>query len=221
MPVCLAVLATILPDSWAEVGRVVLTSAAVYAFVIASHRVVGKRAASQMNNFDWIVTVAMGAIIGSTILSREVSLVEGLLAVTTLLGLQFGLTRAAVQWDWFRDAVQPGPRLIYYEGLPLRDAMKRERIMESEVLQAARDAGKRSLHEVSAVVLEVDGSLSVISAPESGRSVVAAPLLNNVSGLPGTVPPPDDPAAIEPSPSDTSDAQPGRSDEGTPLKRSD
>ena len=236
------ILGPVLPSSWGEVARVIFVSVAVYAFVIASHRLVGNRAASQMNNFDWIVTVAMGAITGSTILSQGVSLVEGLLAVATLLGLQYAVTRAAVRWPSFRRAVQVGPRLLYYEGVALKDAMKEERIMESEILRAARDAGNRSLSEVAAVVLEADGTLSVIPVPEDGVGSAAPPVLSDVHGLPDYLPPIDDPAALDTddpvsdgSDSDGSDSDssggagssngsPGRSgsggeDSGTPHKQ--
>ncbi|WP_420454267.1 DUF421 domain-containing protein [Rubrivirga sp.] len=214
----------LVPSSWTELVRVVFISVVVYAFVIASHRVVGKRAASQMNNFDWIVTVAMGAITGSTILSESITLVEGLLAVFTLLALQYAVTRATVQWSWFRHAVQAGPRLLYYEGVPLKDAMKRERVTESEVLHAARDAGHRSLSEVSAVVLEADGTLSVLPTPDDGLGTAAAPLLSNVNGLPDYLPPIDDPARIDADESSEDDDDgsssddAGSSDAGTPLK---
>lgn len=186
-----------LPSSWGEVVRVVVFSVVVYAFVIASHRVVGNRAASQMNNFDWIVTVAMGAITGATILSQGVSLVEGLLAVATLLALQYGVTRAAVEWPAFQRAVQAGPRLLYYEGIPLEDAMREARVMEAEILRAARDAGNRSMSEVAAVVLEADGTLSVIPVPESGVGSAAPPLLSNVKGLPAFLPLISDPGALD------------------------
>ncbi len=219
------------PSSWVELARVVFISVVVYGFVIVSHRVVGKRAASQMNNFDWIVTVAMGAITGSTILSEDITLAEGLLAVFTLLALQFAVTRSTVEWPSFQRAVQAGPRLLYYEGIAFHDAMKRERVTESEVLHAARDAGHRSLSEVSAVVLEADGTLSVLPTPDDGTGTAAAPLLSDVNGLPDFLPPIDDPAEIdsdatldddESSEDDESSSDSGNSggssDSGTPLK---
>ena len=201
-----------LPSSWGDVLSVVVFSVVVYAFVIASHRLVGKRAASQMNNFDWIVTVAMGAVMGSTILAKSVSLVEGLVAVATLLALQYAVTRATVQWPRFKRAVQAGPRLLYYEGIALEDVLKSERVTESEVLHAARDAGHRSLSEVAAVVLEADGTLSVLPASSDGVATAAVPLLSDVRGLPDFVPPIDDPSGV-PERSEGTDADGGSGDE--------
>ena len=203
------------PEDWISLVYLSLFAAIVYVVLIALHRVVGKRAASQMNNFDWIVTVAMGAITGSTILSEGVALVEGLTAVTVLLALQYAVTRASAEWSWFRRIVTAGPRLVYYEGIFFVDAMKRERITRGEVLGAARDAGHRSLDEVSAVVMEADGTLSVLPTPGDGPGAVAPPLLSNVGGLPDYLPPVGDPAA----PSAASDSGDGAgSDDGTPLK---
>jgi uncharacterized membrane protein YcaP (DUF421 family) len=52
--------------------------------------------------------------------------------------------------------------------------MRRARVTEDEVLQAARSSGRPGLADVTAVVLETDGTLSVLSAqpelPDRGRS---------------------------------------------------
>ncbi|WP_369678743.1 YetF domain-containing protein [Planococcus faecalis] len=48
--------------------------------------------------------------------------------------------------------------------------MKKERIKEMEILQAIRNTGFGSTEKVKAVVLETDGSLSVISS-ETGNAL--------------------------------------------------
>lgn len=55
------------------------------------------------------------------------------------------------------------PVLLYRSGF-LRGPMRRARVTEDEVRQAARSSGKASLDDVEAVVLETDGSFSVLSA---------------------------------------------------------
>lgn len=61
-------------------------------------------------------------------------------------------------------AVRSEPTMIVYQGTLLRDAMRRERVTESEVLQALRMHGTSSLAEVEALVLESDGSLASVAA---------------------------------------------------------
>ena len=136
-----------------------------------------------MNNFDWLVTVAMGAVMGATILRRDTALLEGMVAIATLLALQFAVTRASSHSSFFQRIVYASPRLLFYQGVFLTDAMRRERITRSELLGAARAAGHRMLDDVGAIVLEADGTLSVLpSASPTGDALVPT-ALENVEGL--------------------------------------
>ena len=66
------------------------------------------------------------------------------------------------RWPAVEGVVKSDPVLLYRRGF-LDPAMRRARVTEEEVHQAARSSGRASLAEVSAVVLETDGTLSVLS----------------------------------------------------------
>lgn len=167
-------------ESWAEIGRIAVTSVVFYVFLILAVRLGGKRSTSKMNSFDWIVTVAIGAIAGSTILGEQVRLLEGAVAIGALLTLQFLFTKASVSWDRVGTMLQGRPRLLVFEGQYLGEAMRRERVCASEVHAALRESGLTDVTEAWAVVLEADAGLSVI--PRQDKS--ALPLLNDVAGVP-------------------------------------
>ncbi|MFH5804504.1 DUF421 domain-containing protein [Alienimonas sp. DA493] len=145
-----------------DVWKVVALSALAFLIVALLFRLAGTRAAGQMNNFDWIVTVAQGAIVGSVALGANTSLLEGAAAVVTLLGLQYGMNWLAARHDGFRKAVFSHPALLYHRGEFLHDALKRQRVTEGEVRGAVRSAGMGSWAEVGAVVLEPGGTFSVL-----------------------------------------------------------
>jgi uncharacterized membrane protein YcaP (DUF421 family) len=63
---------------------------------------------------------------------------------------------------WFNGLVKSEPALLLHRGEFLDSALRRERVTRQEVLAAARSSGARTLGEVSAVVLETDGSFSVV-----------------------------------------------------------
>ena len=67
--------------------------------------------------------------------------------------------------------VKAEPALLAYRGEFLTAVMRRERVTESEVLAGIRSQGLASLDDVQAVVLETDGSFSVV-----GRAEQPAPL---------------------------------------------
>ncbi|MDD3925578.1 MAG: DUF421 domain-containing protein [bacterium] len=151
---------------WSEIFRVVVNCMLAYVGLIIIQRVTGKRTLSKMNAFDLIVTVALGSGLATIILSREVSLIEGLLALILLMGFQYAITWLSVRFTIVNKLVKSEPRLLLYNGELQYDAMRLERVVEEEILQALRASGKWSLQEVAAVVLETDGSFSVIGKSE-------------------------------------------------------
>lgn len=150
--------------------RVVLSAVLTYATVVVFIRVAGKRTTSRMNNFDWIVTVAIGSIVASTIVLKDLPVLEGLLAVVTLLVSQFVVTKLSVYAQSFATVLHASPTLLYFKGTFLSEAMKKERITKAEVLAAVREAGIDRMENVAAVVLESDAKLSVVSAGNSPLS---------------------------------------------------
>lgn len=155
-----------LVDEWHQVVEAMIAAALLYAFVILSVRVSGKRSTSQMNNFDWVVTVAIGSLMASGILLQDVSLFESMAAIGTLLGLQFLLTWVILRWEAMEELVRADPRLLFHDGEFLWSAMRRERVCKQEVLSAIRANGMRDLDEVQSVILETNASLSVLPRPK-------------------------------------------------------
>lgn len=160
-------------DGLAGPLRILATVPLLYAAVVLFIRLVGKRATSQMNNFDWIVTVAMGSIVGSAIVLKDVVLLDAVLAIGLLLAIQFGVTWLSVRSDRAEQVVKAFPTLLVYAGRFHEEAMRRERISRQEVWAAVRQSGLTRLEAVGAVVLESDAQLSVI--PSSAMQGAAAP----------------------------------------------
>lgn len=167
-------------NSWASLGEKALLSVLVYAGLVIIIRLSGKRTLGEMNAFDLIVTIALGSIVGSTILSSSVVLLEGLAALLVLIALQAVVSWASARWSPFRHLVTSRPTLVAYDGAFLRDVMRRARIAEQDVLMALRMEGFQRLDDVLAVVLETQGTLAVIErqdGPTPGVQVFA-PLSN-------------------------------------------
>ena len=92
--------------------------------------------------------------------------VEAIAAFVVLCGLQFVIAWAAVRSERVRALVASEPALLAWEGRVLPDALKRERVAVEELRSVLRAAGRTSLEGVRAVVLETDGSFSVVGADE-------------------------------------------------------
>jgi len=164
-----------------DIGTTLLSTIALYVLVVLFIRLSGKRSTSQMNNFDWIVTVAMGSLMATGILSETVPMTEAAAAIALLLALQWLLTKVIVHFPAVGRVVRARPALLYHEGEFQDEAMARERVSKYEILQAIRGDGYADLKEVQSVILEADASMSVLRRDEETPEDPAVRDVENIS----------------------------------------
>jgi uncharacterized membrane protein YcaP (DUF421 family) len=154
-------------DGWMPLIRVALMGTLAYVALVLLLRMTGKRTLSKLNAFDLVVTVALGSTLATVLLSRDVSLSEGVLALGLLIALQWGVTWLSVRSVRVARTVKAEPRLLFANGRLLPQAMKRERVTEDEVRAAMRAQGHARTDDVVAVIMETDGSLSVVAGTDA------------------------------------------------------
>ena len=66
-----------------------------------------------------------------------------------------------------RDSVKAEPTLLLRGGKFIDEALKRQRVTESEIRAAVRAKGFAALEDAEAVILETDGSFSVVKKSET------------------------------------------------------
>lgn len=142
--------------------RTIIVGLLAYLSLVVIIRVSGKRTLSQMNAFDFIVTVALGSILASIILTEDVSLVQGITAYLILIVMQYIITKLTLHSDKFNKIIKSDPKLLYYDDHFLDENLKKERLNKTEIHQAVRASGTANLENVKAVILESEGSISVI-----------------------------------------------------------
>jgi uncharacterized membrane protein YcaP (DUF421 family) len=154
-------------DTWFGLIRVVVIGVTAYAALVMLLRVSGKRTLGRMNAFDLVVTVALGSAFATVVLDKSVPLAEGVVAFALLIALQFVITWLSVRVRWVRALVKSEPTLLVSDGAYLDNAMSAQRVTREEVEAALREQGVSGVETVACVVLETDGTLSVI--PERRR----------------------------------------------------
>lgn len=142
--------------------RVLVVTPVIYASLILFLRIAGKRSLASLNAFDMLVTVALGSLLASTAVSAQIPMVEGALAIAVLLALQWIVTRASVGSDKVRQMVRASPRYLVKDGQFCAEAAAEERVTLAEVEEAMRKHGHGRFDSVAALVLETDGSFSLI-----------------------------------------------------------
>lgn len=162
---------------WDNLSRTLIVGVLAYVTLVIFLRISGKRTLSKMNAFDLVVTVALGSTLATILLNKDVALAEGALAFALLIGMQFIVTWSSVRVRWVRRLATGEPHVLLLRGRFLAAALRYARVTEDEVRAAVRAAGFRDLEAVEAVVLETDGSFSVVG--KDARSV-SSPSLTDV-----------------------------------------
>lgn len=147
-----------------------ITTLIVYIAVILFTRIFGKRSFSKMSSFDFAMTVAVGSLIATTILSESVSLLEGIagLFVVYLYQLSAALLR---KWKPFRKVIDNEPLLLMDGSTILEENLLKARVTKGDLRSKLREANVLDLSEVRAVVFETTGDVVVMHSSDQTHTL--------------------------------------------------
>lgn len=174
-------------DSWSSLLRVLVVGTLAYASLVVLLRISGKRTLAKLNAFDLVVTVALGSTLATVLLTQSVALVDGLAAFALLAGLQYAVAFLSVRSSRFDALVKSEPTLLLHRGRFLERAMRSQRVTREEVISALRSSAVARVEDAVAVVLETDGSLSVVPLGPSPNEADATVLRGVRQPGPGDV----------------------------------
>ena len=160
-------------QGWQPIIRTAIGTAATYLALIVLLRIAGQRTLAKWYAFDLIVTVALGSTFANGVLSKDITVIQSILGFVILIALQFSIAWTVVRWSPLRVIVNPRPSLVLHNGKFNDDSMRRQRVSEADVRAALRQQGIASVEQVGAVVLEADGTFSVVKELPGNASAFA------------------------------------------------
>jgi uncharacterized membrane protein YcaP (DUF421 family) len=137
-------------------------AAVVYFVLLAGMRVSGKREVGQFTLFDLVFVLLVANAVQPAITGKDSSLLGGLVIVLALLALNYAVGWLRIRSALVRRIVEPTSTVIARDGRWIEDAMRKELITKDEGEAALREHGVASVERTELVVLEADGSLSVL-----------------------------------------------------------
>ncbi len=147
---------------WESGASRVIEAIAMYGYTIVLLRLAGKRTIARATVFDFVSTVAIGTMVGSTIISASIALSDGIAGLTALVALQWVVAWASTHSERFHHLITNSPSELLSGSTLLEENLRRERLARDDVLAKIRQAGQPNLESVQAVVLETTGDISVI-----------------------------------------------------------
>jgi uncharacterized membrane protein YcaP (DUF421 family) len=140
----------------------IISAIIIYAVIIAFTRLFGLRSFSKMSSFDFAMTIAVGTILSSTIISKDTSVWQGITALFMLYLLQTLIAWLRRKSEWVSEAVDNDPLLLMRGSEILHDNLKKSHLSESDLRAKLREANVINLSQVKAVIFETTGDISVL-----------------------------------------------------------
>ena len=141
----------------------IIRALVTYAFVWLIFRVTGKRTLSQATTFDFVLLLIISETTQQAMVDDDNSMTNSLLLVLTFFTTDLLLSYVK---EWFPRAekiMDSTPVLIYANDRPIHEHMKKERLDEEDILNAARETrGLERLDQIKYAVLERSGDISII-----------------------------------------------------------
>lgn len=148
--------------------EMVLRASAIYFFLWALTRGLGKRELAEMSAFELLLLVCVGDLIQQGVTQEDMSVTGAMLAVGTIGIWILIFSWIGFRWRPARRAIEGVPVVVVRDGRPLEDALRLERVTLDEILEGAREQGIANLRDVHLAILEPDGRFTFLKKEGAG-----------------------------------------------------
>lgn len=141
----------------------VIRATGVYVLLLILFRLAGKRALAQITTFDLVLLLIISEAIQNALVVDDHSITNASIIVITLLGADLGLALLTTRWKWLDKLVDDVPLVLVIDGRPIPERLRRARVSESDILDAARQSrGVARMSQIRFAILERTGGISII-----------------------------------------------------------
>ncbi len=152
-----ALLIPVLP--WWEL---LLRGLIVYVFLLFLIRLTGRRQAGMLTPFDFILLLILSNTVQNAMNGGDNSLGGGLFLAATLIAINWIMLLLSRHFRLVHWMLVGRPVFLVRDGAVQEKVMQRERISHHELMLAMRAAGLTNIEQAKDVVLETNGTISVI-----------------------------------------------------------
>lgn len=150
---------------------IIVSSAAVYVFIVLAIRLFGKKELAQLSVIDLVFILLISNSVQNAMVGSNSTLTGGLVAATTLFVVNYLLKRLLLRYRRLNQIIQGSPLMLVYNGKVVKSHLAQAQMSMEEIEAAIREHGVESIKQVDLAILEVDGNISVLSNNFSTKSV--------------------------------------------------
>ncbi|MEO6508507.1 MAG: YetF domain-containing protein [Patescibacteria group bacterium] len=143
--------------------EIVIRSVIVYLFIVLALRLFGKKELSQLSVIDLVLVLLISNSVQNAMVGNDTSLFGGLIAASALFVMNWVLKNLLFKSEKLSSFIQGNPLMLIYHGKVIQSHIDKAKMSHDELEASVREHGVHSLDDVDLAVLEVDGSISIIS----------------------------------------------------------
>ena len=133
-----------------------------YCFLVFMVRVAGRRPGKQMTPFEFVLIFFIGGLTLTFTVADDASLTNALTQIATVGLMHYAIVLLRRNSKTFARAVDGTPLVLLDKGQWRSETLRHMRILDEDVMTAARDKGIASLDKVKYAILERNGEISII-----------------------------------------------------------
>jgi len=161
----------------------ILRPIVVYAFLVISLRLSGKRELVQLNPFDLVVLLTLSNTVQNAIIGEDNSVTGGIIGATSLLVANYLVVRFLYNHRSLDQLIEGKSDVLIEDGKVKTQHLKRELITVAQLEAAARKQGFESLSEVQQCVLEPGGTITFLGKKPGSDESRHSELLKRLDAL--------------------------------------
>lgn len=142
--------------------ELVLRTVIIYVVFMFGLRVFGKREIGQFTIFDLVLILLIANALQPAITGPDTSVTAGVVIIVVLLLVNRGVALLRARFPNLGWLIEPQPTTIAEDGRWIMPNLKKEDLDLKDVEMALREHGVEKVEDARLVVLEEDGSISVV-----------------------------------------------------------
>ena len=141
----------------------VLRATAIYIILFLIFRLAGKRTLSQITTFDFVLLLVIGETTQQALLGNDFSVTNSAILIISLVLLDLGVSLLKQCLPVMDNILEGTPLVVVKDGKPIEERMKKARVGQDDILEAARQLqGLERMEQVKYAVLERTGGISIV-----------------------------------------------------------
>ena len=143
--------------------EIILRCVSVYIFILITIRLFGKKEFSQLSIIDLVFILLISNAVQNAMVGPDVSLVGGLVAAGSLFLTNYLLKLLIYRSKTLNKFFQGEPIVLIHEGKVIEKNIRKQQISMDTLELAVREHGVSKIEDVDLALLEVDGSITILS----------------------------------------------------------